>query len=1112
MPSKIWVQCLFFDKIHRLKYYRTTLVISEAAFAKIRVAEFLLNAEDRHKEDCALGKCTACKSAGYIHVKSAWIMECPIATAFTTTQNMSELVSDESTGLQPMTSHYYLLQYVKSSATILDAVTVIFDCTFIPKRQAATVIDMIPPAIRVYASGSTSPTKRARPLSPSDAENKNHDTVKKPKLELTWPEGLHVIPSSSPDTPLTLLPPSFSYPSIVESKGVILIDKSKFIPKMCAQLIASMACVVALPPQTGKTTLSSMVSTFLDCQCHQETWDQLFRQLEVGHEVRTVEDAAKLGTPAPKWFRMARNCPCLLFDLKKADKFQDDRGISRAIKAYLVSTMEAFVGKYQAELGLITFTASERSSPPKMILKIFEASQDKKRNIFIAVDHWDAPILDSLEFLGDNPSTSLDLSVGVLTQFIRSLLAPIEQVTDAKTKPNILVTGNLPLFNDRELGLTDSLKHLTDLVIVPGMDGAFGITRRETMDLATVLSENRDMNLNMMDEGWDRRFGLYIPPPYCPRLGPHVPEVLNMELVFHHIATELGLDSKHRTLAESSSLKTISVRCKPLLEQSTLRRERPKRIEPFYGEVQGISFATLRTFAKHETGLEMFLVFLGAITPKNDEFNEDIPWIVELCSLFAQKQLFSLYAVIDNLLEESNRDKDARSLLERDPYPMLATMRRWISRKPLADVYNMNEAVFQTMFDCLWEDDSNDGNLDPFDDKWEPGRYLHNYVAQLGLCTDPTRLPSAKGKGKETMQPANPSGPSMSNVPSAQAGMSCDCSCRTCVCHCHETQLRSVGPPTAKSSGTVKPSTTAQTKSATAQSTKNTMVRSPTAQTNSTTVQKKGTTVQTKGTKRAPQQPVAGPSNSRNQVAVAPKRVIDPAKPKAQEAPQPPKPGPPEPPLELDLESVAGLGPYGYADAAVFGLHRVRRGRALVAELKYVSLRNLFCADYPSHTFEEIDDLIYGRGDGWSSFRYKCLKKIEALDSLPLPDLLDVKYTYWCTKEKRMKRDRIGKMLDKGVIQLRSYLNAIACGPAGTDSKGITRAEKRVKVTRVKDAADADELLGYVICGIGRRIISIAVGPDVQNTEYQFSISPGGFRTHENKSSTYLNTNMYYVA
>ncbi|KAJ6489590.1 hypothetical protein C8R47DRAFT_1320156 [Mycena vitilis] len=345
-----------------------------------------------------------------------------------------------------------------------------------------------------------------------------------------------------------------------------------------------------------------------------------------------------------------------------------------------------------------------------------------------------------------------------------------------------------------------------------------------------------------------------------------------MDLVFHHAATVLGLDSKHRTLADSPSLKIISERCQHLLEHSTLRRERPKYIAPFHSAVQGISFASLRTFAKHETGLEMILSFLGAIKLRNHGPGfEDMMWVAEICSLFAQKQsfeskLYGLYAAIDNILEESNRDKEARSLFERDPHPLLTTWRRRLARKPIMDLYGMNEAVFQTMLDSLWEDDSNDAILDPSDKRREPGRYLHNYVPQLGLCTDPTRLriPAAegKGKGKEVTQPSNPSGPSTSKASKAS---SCDCSCHT------------------------------------------------------------------------------------------------------------------------------------------------------------------------------------------------------------------------------------------------------DCGQAGPNTKGITTAEKRVDVKRVNNAADADEVLGYLICGIGRRIISIAVDPDVQNTGYQFSVSPGGIRSFEKTSAAYVNMNEYWT-
>ncbi|KAJ6475034.1 hypothetical protein C8R47DRAFT_1220860 [Mycena vitilis] len=356
------------------------------------------------------------------------------------TQNMSELVSDETTGLQPMKSYHPLLQYIKSSASTVDEVTILLECTFIPKQAK---IGAVPPAIKVYAPGSTSPTKRARPLSSSasDTENENHSKVKKPKLEFSWPEGLHVIPSPDPKTPLNLLPPSFVYSSILNSEGVVLVDKTAFLCAICEYLNKSTGCFLVLPPKTGKTTFMSMLSTFIECHWEKDAWERLFLPLAIGQKIRQRDETPNPRGPVPQWSKMARNCLCLLFDLTKIEKATDseDHDIARAIEKYLCGTMEKFLIKYEAELDVnIMLSPQQRSSPTNMIEALVHAASSKQRNIFVGVDHWDAPVLESLSFLGDDPATNMSASVGALTQFIGSLIGA-GQIESHKETTNILV-------------------------------------------------------------------------------------------------------------------------------------------------------------------------------------------------------------------------------------------------------------------------------------------------------------------------------------------------------------------------------------------------------------------------------------------------------------------------------------------------------------------------------------------------------------------------------------------------------------------------------------------------------------------------------------------------
>jgi hypothetical protein len=248
------------------------------------------------------------------------------------------------------------------------------------------------------------------------------------------------------------------------------------------------------------------------------------------------------------------------------------------------------------------------------------------------MDHWDAPILASLAFLGNGPATNMSASI-CITNFIGALSAARSK---AKSSVKLLVIGNLPLFNDPKMGFhgwTNISSHKT-------IAGAFGIINSELVSLATVLSHNRRTKVDLFENGYIFKFGYFCPPSLLPDDSPR--HIFNFDLVLHHIATTLNLDSPHKTLADSPSLKIISQRCKSLLQHSSLRRERPTVITPFHG----ISSASLFTIAKDERALRMLLLYLGAIrvtkagewTDKGEQIG-DLMWTVEMCSLFAHIQV-----------------------------------------------------------------------------------------------------------------------------------------------------------------------------------------------------------------------------------------------------------------------------------------------------------------------------------------------------------------------------------------------------------------------------------------------------------------------------------------
>jgi hypothetical protein len=110
----------------------------------------------------------------------------------------------------------------------------------------------------------------------------------------------------------------------------------------------------------------SMIATWLDCRFDKDVGDKLFRPLQIGEILHQRElDPDLPAPPAP------RHCLCLLFDLKKVDNTASDDDTAHSIEIYLTNTMEEFVVKYQAELGNMRFSAWERSSPGRMIARIF---------------------------------------------------------------------------------------------------------------------------------------------------------------------------------------------------------------------------------------------------------------------------------------------------------------------------------------------------------------------------------------------------------------------------------------------------------------------------------------------------------------------------------------------------------------------------------------------------------------------------------------------------------------------------------------------------------------------------------------------------------------------
>ncbi|KAJ7742672.1 hypothetical protein DFH07DRAFT_836054 [Mycena maculata] len=93
---------------------------------------------------------------------------------------------------------------------------------------------------------------------------------------------------------------------------------------------------------------------------------------------------------------------------------------------------------------------------------------------------------------------------------------------------------------------------------------------------------------------------------------------------------------------------------------------------------------------------------------------------------FTRQQLFSQCSVIpQEKLGEPHRDRQLRSLLERDPTPLTNFISHRLATRHPRELYKASEAVFQTIFDEAM------GDLQ--------STYANNYFTELGLHTHPEK-------------------------------------------------------------------------------------------------------------------------------------------------------------------------------------------------------------------------------------------------------------------------------------------------------------------------------------------------------------------------------------
>ncbi|GBB88607.1 hypothetical protein RclHR1_15170003 [Rhizophagus clarus] len=167
----------------------------------------------------------------------------------------------------------------------------------------------------------------------------------------------------------------------------------------------------------------------------------------------------------------------------------------------------------------------------------------------------------------------------------------------------------------------------------------------------------------------------------------------------------------------------------------------------------------------------------------------------------------------------------------------------------------------------------------------------------------------------------------------------------------------------------------------------------------------------------------------------------------------------PELSLVMDGKKQKGSGRFGYLDIFVV---KGAGDYNISLELKYVSLVGLIK--------KQKDE--YGTND------LKDLDKTLAKENEEL--LLNRPYSFWSKEHNKMNQITISETLEKGINQLKSYMNVIAQGkPTDYFSSGIF--DKRVKITK----SNPNELKGFVILVIGfRRILWRPVEEVMSNYSY----------------------------
>ncbi|KAJ6507160.1 hypothetical protein C8R47DRAFT_1238853 [Mycena vitilis] len=683
------------------------------AFRGKQVWEVLFEIQEQHRSECVQERCDSCQAFGAILVKSAWLLDkTPDAATFNAISS--------NNGNQYMVSGFSISQYLQPHEGQSPAVVIlVLECAFDAKNRL--------PAFGPHKS-SVLGQKRPHPAGDPDSDVMR----KRPNVDLPSPNGICVIRSSQdPTAPVNL--PSSDIPFARwkdQPGGVLRLDKSEYISKMDALLNKpeTSGCVVTLPPGVGKSGFLGMFSAWVDIAATRNANEKLWEDTAILAAVAKERQARiKLRIKRDDYWS-GGECLCLVFDLAKI-KILGVGPVQYPISTYLVEVIKAFLAKYESEFGMDSFNATTRdwTDPVSLIKKILRHAASRNLELFIAIDHWDAPILSSLAYDEDARTRYI---ARYITDFVTASSDPERSQKVAK----LLILGNIPLF---ELNKSAG-RHcvIEDISWDKSLEGAFGMDENELQNFASVLCHNRHVKMpDTNTENWNAlkqwTFGPIVKPYPPARISaapaPAPPLMLNISLVLNFLATKLGLSGSHTTLADSPWLPGISERCDTLLQYSSLRRTRWLRIQNT-DTIREFALETLLAHVNEGKYLHALLVYLGAVQVLV------VKGVIYLgmSSPFAVKQLFCKLPAIPD--QESIRDIQLIALLEGDPYRVSAAVESLLRMKPWLDLYKMGEDVFQAMWEVFIAADhqlvktsrESDGSL----------AYTNNIFPQLGLLTD----------------------------------------------------------------------------------------------------------------------------------------------------------------------------------------------------------------------------------------------------------------------------------------------------------------------------------------------------------------------------------------